>query len=76
MSKERYKFNRCKSCLSQVETINTVVANWILPEGKHILLSKYLHKEKLYSNKLPSLRASLAVQNRSLSLRFLQLCLY
>lgn len=46
MSKERYKFNRCKPCFSQAETVNTLVANWILPEGKHILLSKYLHEEK------------------------------
>lgn len=46
MSKERYKFNRCKPCFSHTETVNILVANWILPDGKQNMLSKYLHKEK------------------------------
>lgn len=45
MSKERYKYNRCKPCFSQAETVNTLVTNWILPEGKLILLSNIYIRE-------------------------------
>lgn len=46
MSKEKYKFNRCKACYLQVETVNILVTNWILPEGKLILFSNVYIKEK------------------------------
>lgn len=60
MSKERYKFNKCKPRFSQAETVSTLVTNWILPEGKLILLSDiYMRQKLLY--KLPSLSTLLAV---------------
>lgn len=74
MSKGRYKFNRCKPCFSQAETVNTLAANWILPEGKHILLSKYLHKEKA-AIQATQLEDIIGCTKQSLSLRFLHLCL-
>jgi len=54
MSKERHKFNRFKPCFSQAETINTLVTNWILPEGKLILLSNiYIRKKTCCTSYLP-----------------------